>query len=76
MQGNWVGRMICNICNKEFELKKENRYLVYKQDLSIIVNRNLLEAFDCPFCGCQNVVNERYEDIEHLKEIEEMEAYG
>ena len=36
--------MICKICNKEFDLKNENKYLAFKQDLSTIFNKNLLET--------------------------------
>lgn len=52
--------MECGICGKEFELKKEKKYLIRKSGLSVLIDKNNLEAFDCPYCGCQNVVNERY----------------
>lgn len=52
--------MKCKVCGKRFKLLKENRYEVVK----IPVGLNCLtegsvtyEAFDCPRCGCQNIVN-------------------
>lgn len=67
--------MKCKICGKEFRLNKENRYLVQNVSLAGLLNRNYHEAFDCPFCGCQNIVNERYlnadEEQQYLQEEQE-----
>lgn len=65
--GKEQGMNKCKICGAEFMLKKENRYLC-KEVVSIPDTFNgkksiIHEAFDCPVCGCQNVVNERYIDI-------------
>lgn len=54
----------CKVCGVEFALKKENHYLC-KGNVSVSDAFNgkkaiVFEAFDCPICGCQNVVNERY----------------
>lgn len=68
--------MKCGICGKEFELKKENKYIVQNVSLTGMLNRNYHEAFDCPYCGCQNVVNERYLDADekqqYLQEEQEL----
>ena len=56
--------MECKICGKEFELKKENMYLVKNSTISMLFNNNEYEAFDCPYCGCQNIVNERFLKVE------------
>ena len=45
----------CKVCGHEFELKKENRYLSADNNL-IFGSLTLHECFDCPMCGCQNVV--------------------
>lgn len=46
----------CKICGKEFELKKENKYIA--DTINFLINKSCnSEAFDCPFCGCQNIVN-------------------
>ena len=48
----------CDVCGRRFLLRAKNRYVVE-------VPANLLEArvraiyynaFDCPHCGCQNIV--------------------
>nr|DAL28802.1 MAG TPA_asm: RimK-related lysine biosynthesis protein, Probable-dependent amine/thiol ligase family Amino-group [Caudoviricetes sp.] len=54
--------MKCKICGKEFELKKENKYLVTEKIAAFGALTELpktFEAFDCPHCGCQNVMNIR-----------------
>ena len=55
----------CKICNNEFKLKKEERYIVIdnvETGLAVLgkhTQENIYDAFDCPVCGCQNVVNTR-----------------
>lgn len=54
----------CKVCGKEFELKKENRYITIDIQSGLVaafsVTQNpMYDTFDCPFCGCQNVVNSR-----------------
>lgn len=56
--------MKCKICNKEFELLKENRYMVTNEKLKEIGLSSVFEAFDCPYCGCQNIVGNRYMNID------------
>lgn len=56
--------MKCKVCGKEFELLAENKKIVKKNNI-IVQNDYLLEAFDCPFCGCQNSVNIHYEEVKH-----------
>lgn len=47
--------MECKVCSKDFELKSENKYLVGEKNL--FKPLDIFEAFDCPYCGCQNIVN-------------------
>lgn len=48
----------CDICGREFELLAENRYeVVDVEHMNILTGlKNLVRynAFDCPYCGCQN----------------------
>lgn len=52
---------VCKICGKQFDLIKENKYIVQENNgLNSAVNgRKKFECFDCPTCGCQNIVNLR-----------------
>lgn len=50
----------CKICGREFDLKIEERYEVVKSGMfSNLSDDSSYECFDCPWCGCQNVVNEK-----------------
>lgn len=54
----------CKVCNEFFELKKEDRYDVTKLPAggtfgTLFSNPVAYDAFDCPYCGCQNIVNVR-----------------
>lgn len=54
--------MKCKICGKRFKLMKENRYLVTEKIGALeglTKAAKIFEAFDCPHCGCQNIVNIR-----------------
>ncbi len=55
----------CKVCGRWMRLKKENRYLVTKRPtgLNILCEApTVYECFDCPTCGCQNIVNVREDD--------------
>lgn len=51
----------CKVCKKRFSPKKENKYIV--QEIPTVTNvftgTKAFEAFDCPKCGCQNIVGIR-----------------
>lgn len=52
----------CKVCKKKFNLKKENKYQIYVAPVGlncIVEGGKTFEAFDCPMCGCQNIVNIR-----------------
>ena len=53
----------CKSCGKFFRLKKENRYEVIRPTtIAEALNGEvptILECFDCPRCGCQNMLNVR-----------------
>ena len=60
--------MKCKICNKEFELLKENRYMVTNKNVKGITSglTSAFDAFDCPYCGCQNIVSDRYVNVDRI----------
>lgn len=51
----------CKVCGKKFELLKKNKYIVQEnKGLSAMANGcKRFECFNCPKCGCQNIVNVR-----------------
>lgn len=58
--------MKCKICGKRFKLMKENRYLATEKIGALeglTKAAKIFEAFDCPHCGCQNIVNTREEAV-------------
>lgn len=52
---------ICKVCGKQFDLKKENKYIVRENKgiNGIASGTKKFECFDCPNCGCQNILNIR-----------------
>ena len=59
------GMTTCKICGRDFPLIAEERYTVRdneKSGISIAFSGSetgLYDAFDCPHCGCQNIMQER-----------------
>lgn len=55
----------CTVCNRAFELRKENRYTTEAKKttaLSMLVmgtDSVLYDAVDCPYCGCQQILHVR-----------------
>lgn len=52
----------CEVCKRLFRLKKENLYNIYVAPVGlncIVDGGKTYEAFDCPYCGCQNIVGIR-----------------
>ena len=57
-------KLKCKVCNTRFVPKSEMLYLVQERvsGLALLAsgsNPRTLECFDCPSCGCQNMVNIR-----------------
>lgn len=49
----------CKVCGRRFQLLKKNRYEVKKAPVGfncLTEGTVYYNAFDCPFCGCQNIV--------------------
>lgn len=69
--------MICKVCKRRFVANKNDKYLVQKDRSifdAIMTAPVTYEAFDCPKCGCQNIVNVReleanYESISTPGEV-------
>lgn len=59
--------MKCKVCNKEFELKKENKYIVNAKGTFLPPDKR--EAFNCPYCGCQNIVGLYFEPLFKDKKV-------
>ena len=61
----------CKVCHRFFKLKAENKYLVTSEPAifkSLVEKATVYEAFDCPWCGCQNVVNVREAKMDEVEE--------
>lgn len=49
----------CNVCGRRFKLLAKNRYEVVKSPVGfncLTQGTVYYNAFDCPYCGCQNIV--------------------
>lgn len=53
------GTIKCRVCNQRFELHKENKKVVENVPSLTALRRVTYDAFDCPYCGVQNLTNER-----------------
>lgn len=69
----------CKICNKEFLLDKAIHYISRdngKIGLSSAFGSEPevkhYDTFDCPYCGCQNIMQERKRNFTELKMDEEV----
>lgn len=64
------GMYTCDVCGRDFPLIAEERYTVRGTEKSGIATAISFEeadrydAYDCPHCGCQNVVNLRLRELE------------
>lgn len=52
---------ICKVCKNKFKLIKKNKYIALENNgiNGTITGKKKYECFDCPHCGCQNIVNVR-----------------
>lgn len=58
-------RMICKVCKRRFSPNKDSKYLAKKETSVIDLGpKTIFECFDCPKCGCQNIVNIRESNYE------------
>ena len=64
----------CKVCNKRFKAIAQRRYEVIKEPApleALTKTATIFEAFDCPRCGCQNIVNVRETEINNCEEVNE-----
>lgn len=55
--------MECRVCGGPFELLKEQRYTARG-----LFGLFYYDAIDCPFCGCQNIIQNRHARCEETQE--------
>lgn len=71
----------CKVCNKEFELQKKDHYIARdagKSGLAALTGGNeetLYDTFDCPHCGCQNIMQEHKRSYMNI-EVVDVEEQG
>lgn len=75
-------KLKCKICDCEFVPEKENHYIsrdevkVGLSNLAGGMEEKIYDTFDCPQCGCQNIMGERKRSLymgENIKEETEEE---
>ena len=77
--------MKCKVCGKEFELKVDNHYIARDEEIDrcgiagIVGSNNEIESklydtFDCPVCGCQNVMQERKRIFVTKEDVDELQV--
>lgn len=72
-----TGFTVCKVCDREFKLTKDRHYIAVaktKTGLAAVSGGeqpSMFDAFDCPFCGCQKLVNvrERVHIAEEEKDV-------
>lgn len=65
----------CATCGKRFRLLAKNRYEIAKRPvgLNCLTQATVyFNAFDCPHCGCQNIVGVVEKDV--VETVDEGEA--
>jgi DNA-directed RNA polymerase subunit RPC12/RpoP len=71
----------CKACKKRFQLTAENRYTARIATKTGIISAmqneepTLFDAFDCPYCGCQNLLNVRERQFEYIIDEEGRDEY-
>ena len=59
------GMTTCKVCGRDFPLMHEEHHIVRDTEISGVVaafsshEAPMYDAFDCPHCGCQNVMQSR-----------------
>lgn len=78
------GMTTCKVCERDFALMAEEHYIARdlqrEGGLGIVVagreEAKNFDAFDCPHCGCQNIMQERkmfWTGNFHIDDIEDCE---
>ena len=61
-QGMEIKEINCKVCNHLLNISKENVYVAKAGNLVVSMTENY-SATDCPYCGCQNLLQKRYEKM-------------
>jgi len=62
----------CSVCGRRFRLLAKNRYEVVKSPVGfncLTQGTVYYNAFDCPYCGCQNIVGVVEEKVKVNEDI-------
>lgn len=65
-----MNEITCKVCGNKFTPFKSRKYEVVIPSSSFGLysgQPRIGEAFDCPMCGCQHIVNTRYMDTKSYK---------
>lgn len=54
--------MNCKVCNHPLNISKENVYVAKVENVFFHTSENY-SATDCPYCGCQNLLQKRFEKV-------------
>ena len=61
-----MNEITCKVCGNKFTPFKSRKYEVVIPTASFGIYNGeprIGEAFDCPMCGCQHIVNTRYKEF-------------
>lgn len=56
-----IKKQVCKVCNCNFDIKISKKYLVKVGDF--LGTKNIFDAYDCPQCGCQQLISQRYHKV-------------
>lgn len=68
-----VAECTCKVCGKIFAMSKGTHYVAVSK-YNLLSMPTYYDAFDCPWCGCQNIVGERYTCLSSSEEEEMVEG--
>lgn len=71
------GTKTCIVCGKEFVLSKTSHYIASGVSATIFnfdKESLLYDAFDCPLCGCQNIVQSRKKAFTQLISVNDLDS--
>ena len=52
----------CEVCNHPLNISKDNVYVAKVENMIFHISENC-SATDCPYCGCQNLLQKRHEKV-------------
>ena len=69
-----MNEITCKVCGNKFTPFKSKRYevVIPTTSFGIYSGQPMIgEAFDCPMCGCQHIVNHRYKTVAEAQKCTE-----